>query len=273
MLTEAVLASGMRVWVARPDTTEPRPAVIAMHERYGPVRHPKDLVEWLATDGFVGCLPDMHHRYEGDRDLVTQSKESVTLKDAESLADLDEAMAFLRTQSYVIGDQIGVMGVCQSGREPMLYAANRDDVSAIAFIHGGIYPREFEPVPDRPASISDFIPKIGCPVLAMLGEEDALVPLENVARFRKEMERAGNSYHVRVLGGAPHGWLDTTQPHLYEAAQAASAWATLIAYWTSTLGGDWDRSRVIWRFDADTSPDYDFSKNTFRPKPPGFVHH
>ena len=273
MLTETVLASGMRVWVARPDRAEPRPAVIAMHERYGPIQHPKDLVEWLAADGFVGCLPDMHHRYEGDRDLVTQAQERVDLKDVDSLADLDEAMAFLRTQEYVIGDQIGIMGVCQSGREPMLYASQRSDVSAIAFMHGGLYQREFEPVPDRPTSVSDFIPKIGCPVLGMLGEEDALVPLENVARFRREMEQARNSYQVRVLGGAPHGWLDTTQPHVYEERQAADAWRTLIAFWTSTLGGDWDRGRVIWRFDADTSPDYDFSKNKFRPRPPGFVHH
>ena len=59
MLTETVLASGMRVWVARPDTAEPRPAVIAMHERYGPIQHNKDLVEWLAADGFVGLAPEV----------------------------------------------------------------------------------------------------------------------------------------------------------------------------------------------------------------------
>ncbi len=50
MLTEETLASGMRVWTARPGTTEPRPAVLLLHERYGPVEHSFNQVEKMAKE-------------------------------------------------------------------------------------------------------------------------------------------------------------------------------------------------------------------------------
>jgi hypothetical protein len=37
MLDEQALSSGMRIWTARPDTDEPRPAVILLHGRRGPI--------------------------------------------------------------------------------------------------------------------------------------------------------------------------------------------------------------------------------------------
>ncbi len=261
MLDEQKLASGMTIWTAKPESAGPHPAMIVMHERYGPVQHPKDLVQRFADEGFVAVLPDMFHRYEGDRGAIERGEARCELNDTTSLADLDEAMAWLKHQSYVIDDQIGIMGICQTGREPLLYAAHRQDAGAIVILNGGVYPREFVPTPDHPASVSEWFPKLSCPVLGLFGELDSLIPLDNIARFRSEMEQARKSYQVRIFRDAPHGWLNDTIPSRYRPQQATEAWATLIGFLRSTLGGDWDRSRVIWRFESDTSPDYDFSKN------------
>ena len=259
MLAEITMQSGMRLWSARPETGAQRPAVIFLHERYGPVQHPMEVVQRFADDGFVACLPDLFHRYTGDRQAIEAGDGMVDLRDDESLADLDDVMAWLKSQPYVVHDQIGIMGVCQTGREPILYAAHRSDVAAIVLLNGGIYAREFTSREGHPESVSDLLPRLGCPVLGLFGEIDNLISLDDVARFRVEMELARKSYDVRVFRGAPHGWLNDTMPGRYRREAAEAAWQATISFLNSTLGGGRERGRVTWRFESDTSPDYDFS--------------
>ena len=106
-MQEETLQNGMRIWSARPEGDEPRPAVIYLHERYGPVQHSMDVIERLAANGIVGVAPDMFYRYTGDRAANERAETRYDLKDADSLADLDQVMAWLRTQSYVIDDEVG----------------------------------------------------------------------------------------------------------------------------------------------------------------------
>ena len=70
MLTEHELTSGMKVLEARPEGRARRPGVVLLHERYGIDQHTKDLGEKLAADGFVALLPDMFHRFDGDREAL-----------------------------------------------------------------------------------------------------------------------------------------------------------------------------------------------------------
>jgi carboxymethylenebutenolidase len=210
MLHEETLDGGMRIWSVRPEGAGRHPAMIYMHERYGPVQHSMDVIQRLADNGFVAVAPDMFYRYEGDRGAIERAEARYDLKDTDSLADLDLVMAWLRSQDYVMGDEIGIMGVCQTGREPILYAAHRNDVAAIVIMNGGVYPREFIPVEDRPTSVSEWFPKLSCPVLGLFGEGDSLIPLENIARFRAEMEQARKSYEVHIFRDAPHGWINDT---------------------------------------------------------------
>ena len=262
MLTESTLSSGMRIWSAKPETSEPSPAVIFLHERYGPVQHPKDVVERFADNGYVAVLPDLFHRFQGDRTPIEQGEASHDLVDSESLEDLEEVMGWLKEQNYVIDDQIGIMGVCQTGREPVLYAAHHsDDVASIVILNGAIYSREWTSRENHPEPMQDLLAAINCPVLCMMGEIDNLISLDDLARFRCEMEKNRKSYIAKVWRDTPHGWINNTMPGRYREGPAEEAWATLMEFLGSTLGGDWDRSRVIWKFEADTSPTYDFTKH------------
>ena len=38
------------------------PVVITMHERYGYVKHPRDVAERFAREGFVGLAPNMFYK-------------------------------------------------------------------------------------------------------------------------------------------------------------------------------------------------------------------
>ena len=130
MVESVQLASGMNCLVARPETQERRPAVIWLHERYGIVQHIHDQTQHLADSGFVGFAPDLFHRFTGDRDALARGEDRCELQDETSVQDMEEAIAYLRSMPYVDGDRIGIVGVCQTGRQPLVYAAERVDLAA-----------------------------------------------------------------------------------------------------------------------------------------------
>ncbi len=259
MLIEETLASGMRVWHARPDTEEPRPLMLMLHERYGPVQHSFNVIERIAEAGFVACFMDMFHRYEGDRAPIENSEARVDPTDDESIADLDETIAPMRELAYVDGGRIGVVGFCLSGRTPLVYAAARNGVSAIAVVHGGIYPREYAGSTPGQDTVSNVIPKLPCPVLGMFGELDGSVPMENIQRFRRDLERTRKSYRIRVYTDAPHGWQNSTIPARYRADQAETAWGDMTDFFDDVFAGAWDDGRLRWQIEPDAAVAYDLS--------------
>ena len=261
MLEEHRLESSMSIWVARPDTDEPRPAVMWLHERYGIVQHPKDMAERLAGAGYVGVSPDLFHRYAGDRDAVARGEARVDIRDDEAVDDFAEAIRFLRSQDYVRDDSIGIIGVCQTGRQPILYAARRNDVAAVVALYGGVDGPNWQPTPEQPAPMSELIAATECPVLGLFGESDHIISIESIRAWRDAFERAGKSYRIRVYRDAPHGWFNDTMPGRYRPQQTTAAWNELLAFFDEAFGGAWDASRITWDFASDISADYDYSKN------------
>ena len=260
-LTEHTLTNGMTLRLARPSSQERRPAAVVLHERYGIVQHTEDIVERLSQDGFVACAPDLFHRFDGDRDALARGDAHAEMRDNEALEDLDEVLAFLREQSYVSGDQIGILGFCQSGRQPLLYGGRRTDVAAIVVAFGGVTKGDWVPSDGHPNSVSDFIRDLSCPVLGLFGEKDHVVAVEEAMRFRNELEAARKSYRIRVYRDAPHGWINDTMPGRYRPKTTAESWAELTGYLRETLGPGWDAEHVTWSFESDISPDYDFANN------------
>ena len=259
MLIEETLTSGMRVWHARPHTDEPRPLMLMLHERYGPVQHSFNVIERIADAGFVACFMDMFHRYEGDRAPIENSEARVDPTDEESIADLDETIEHMRKMEYVDGERIGVVGFCLSGRTPLVYAAARGGVSAIAVYHGGIYPREYAGSTAGQDTVSNVIPKLPCPVLGMFGALDPAVPMENIQRFRRDLERTRKHYRIRVYAGAPHGWQNSTVPARYRPELAEAAWDETVDFFNEVFAGTWDDGRLHWQFEPDAEVAYDFS--------------
>ena len=206
MIVEQTLASGMRFWVARPEADGPRPAVFLHHERYGPVEHSFSEIEKMAKEGYVGCLPDLYHRFPGDRGLLERAETRCDPTDEETLSDLDESIAYLRTLDFVDGENIGMVGFCASGRAPLVFAGSRSDLKGIAIFHGGVYPRDYDPIYPGQGTVADVIPRLSCPLFGAFGESDFLVPLDNVRRLRDELELHRKSFHIRVFANTPHAW-------------------------------------------------------------------
>ena len=257
-ITENVLPSGMRLWYARPETDEPRPLMVMLHERYGPVEQSWHILRTMAGYGYVACLSDLFHRYEGDRGPIERSEARCDPTDEQTVIDIDESIAFMRGLDIVDGSNIGIVGFCQSGRTPMVYSAAGRDVGALGVFHGGIYPRDYEPTFEGQEPISDVLRRVNAPILAGFGEHDHLVPLENVRRFRGELESLGKRGRIRVFGSIGHGWFNVTRPDDYDEAASVASWDMLAAFAADAFAGRLGGGPNV-EFTADAGIPFDFS--------------
>ncbi len=184
---------------ALPKAKGKRPGVIILHERYGIDQHTRDLTVKLAQAGFVGLAPDLFHRFEGDRKAVLRGEQRVDLTDNGALEDLNGAVEYLKRSPNVDPTRIGTIGVCQTGRQPLLLAAKRNDIAGAVVLYGAIGGKEWFANELRPTPLEELVAQVNCPVLGIFGEADHIIPVDDVTRFRIGLEKAKKDYHIGFI--------------------------------------------------------------------------
>jgi carboxymethylenebutenolidase len=258
------LAGAMPAFVAVPQGDAPQgdakaPAVVVMHERYGFVRHTRDLAERFARDGFVAIAPDLFHRHP-DQPALHRGDASCDMSDPEMVESLAAAIDALKQVPQADPARLAVMGVCQTARHPLVLAAAYPIAAALMW-YGAAQPREWAVNSKYPRALDDIIAAIDCPVLGMFGETDHLISIDDVRRLRDCLERHDKTYDIHVYRDAPHGWLNDTMPGRYRRAQAEAAWADQRAFLHEVLAPSYDRAQRRQRYAADIAVDYDFARN------------
>jgi carboxymethylenebutenolidase len=251
--------AAMPVFVAVPAGDAMVPAVVVMHERYGFVRHTRDLAERVARDGYVAIAPDLYFQHP-DQEALHRGDVGCDISDPEAVAGLTAAIDALSSIPQADSSRIAVMGVCQTARYPLLLAATRPIAAALVW-YGSAQPREWEVNKKYPRSLDDIIAAVECPVLGMFGEADHLISIEDVRRFRDCLERHGKSFRIHVYRDAPHGWLNDTMPGRYRSTQAEAAWAAQREFLQMAFAGGYDRSAHRQRYEAEIAAGYDFRRN------------
>ena len=231
-------------------------AVVILHERYGLVQHTLDLAQRLAGDGYVALAPDLFSRWQGDREALKRGEVRVTLPDDEVAAVVDRAIDFLKQRAL----GVVLMGVCQSGRYPIVVGSRRRDLAACVVFYGASQRRDSEASPLQPRPMGDMLRELHAPALFIFAERDHTISLDDVRRVRDALESARRSYRMQVFPDVPHGFLNDTMPGRYRPKEAAEAWKVLLAFLGEVFTGQWN-GRVRWEFEGASSPDYDFSKN------------
>jgi len=248
-------ANGMDAFLAQLGTPGPHPSVVLLHERYGLLQHTKDLAMRFATEGYVTICPNLFHREPNQAEIATGNARAA-LDDQLVADDVGAAIAYLGGVPAASTERIIVMGVCATGRHPLVVAARRDDVQACVVFYGGAgNPRAGQ------EAMEDIIQRSRVPVLGVFGEGDHGISIDHVLKFRSALEQARRSYYIRIAPGAPHGFLNDTMPGRYRREQAESAWRLIIDFLSRVRSGGYPADRVQWTYDATTSPNYDFSKN------------
>ena len=235
----------------------PAGAVVLLHERYGLLKHTLDLAQRFADDGYVALAPDLFSRWQGDREALKRGEVRVTLPDDEVVTVVDRAIDHVKQRAK----HVALMGVCQSGRYPIVVGSRRSDLDACVVFYGASQKRDWDASDVQPRSMSEMLPKLSAPSLFVFAERDHTISLDNVRRVRDALEAARRSYRMKVFAGMPHGFLNDTMPGRYRAKEAAEAWQVLLTFLKEVFSGQW-RGQVRWEFDGKSAVDYDFSKNS-----------
>lgn len=252
-------AGGMPAFIAVPAAIAPAPVIVLMHERYGLVKHTRDLAERFAREGFAAIAPDCFFKHP-DQAALHRGDVGYEMTDPEALDYLAAAIAALGGIPEADPARIAVMGVCQTGRHPLVLAAARPIAAALVW-YGGAQPREWEVTAKYPRALEELIAASDCPVFGAFGETDHLISVADVRRLRDYLERHGRAYSLHLYRDAPHGWLNDTMPGRYRRAQAEEAWADQLEFLREVLAAGYDQRRRRQSYAADIAASYDFTRN------------
>lgn len=240
----------------------PAGAVVILHERYGLVQHTLNLAQRLADDGYVALAPNLFSRWEGDQEALRRGEARVVLPDPEVAAVVDQALDFLKTHPRVAPGRIALMGVCQSGRYPIVVGSRRRDLAACVVFYGASQQRDWQVSELQPQPMQEMMRLLAAPALFVFGERDHTISLDDVRRTRDALEDGRRSYRMKVFPDMPHGWLNDTMPGRYRPQQAEQAWDVLRTFLADVFAGTWPGiGHVRWEFESAAAVDYDFTKN------------
>jgi len=230
-----VNASTMEGYLTQPEGEGSHPAVVVIQEIWGVNSHIQSVVDRLPSLGYVGLAPAMFHR-EGPmttglhEEMDTAIARMRNSTDADILADVNAAMAYLKAQSFVVGDKIGIVGFCYGGRVSYLAACNVSDLAAsVVFYGGGIG----NALGDGPSPLEQTA-NIGCPMLGLFGVEDANPTPDDVAKMDSKLTTHGKAHAFHSYDGAGHGFHCETRAS-YRPEAAADAWGKAVAWFDQHL--------------------------------------
>ena len=223
------LDGGMRCYVAVPDGAGPSPVVVVIQHAGGVDEFVRTMTERVAEAGFAGIAPDLYHREDpgsSDDPLTRMGR----LRDTTIVADVNAAIAHVKTLPEARGDAIGITGFCMGGRVAYLMAAQNAELKASVVFYGGNTMVSWGEGP-TPFSLSG---KIGCPVLGLFGEDDGNPNQADVSKIDAELTRLGVAHEFHSYPGAGHAFMNEGRPSYREDA-AVDAWARCIGWFRQHL--------------------------------------
>lgn len=201
------------------------PGVVIVHDIWGANDFYHDVAKRLAGEGFAVLLPDFFIRQgalpEQTRDAAMARREQ--MDQVTALADISLSVAWLRDHPATTG-QVGAVGFCMGGTLVMLAASEENGPNAVVAFYG--FPAGTKGWPRRPL---DEVASLRSPMLALWGDQDHGVGMDNVQHYRELADEAGKEVEIFVYPGLPHGFLtfDPDAPHF---ASARDAWSRAVTY-------------------------------------------
>ncbi len=245
----------MEGYLAVPEAAGRRPAVIVIHEIFGPDRHIQDVARRFAAEGFVALAPNLFtgeiqslltpaavasgfaflrslppevqrdparvrasilERPEGERRLLEAlGRIQDPAEHARFAEDLVGVAEYLRGLPTVDPDKVTSVGFCFGGGMSGRLATLDPRLAAAVIFYGSSPP-------------ADDLPRVRCPLLGLYGGEDARIT-DTVPALEGAARRLGISFTHRIYPGAPHAFFNDTRP-TYRPDAAHDAWVTVLDF-------------------------------------------
>ncbi len=157
-------------YLARPQRP-PRAGLVVCQEIFGVNAHIRQVTDGFAAEGYLAVAPALFDRIERGVELaydeagVARARELGTALAWETaLRDVGAAADAVRT-----GAGVAVIGYCRGGSVAWLAACRLDVQAAVGYYGGQIHEHRGETP--------------GCPVMLHFGEQDPIIPSEDVAEI------------------------------------------------------------------------------------------
>ncbi|MEW6279942.1 MAG: dienelactone hydrolase family protein [Candidatus Eremiobacterota bacterium] len=206
----------VQAYLARPEGAGPFPAVILVHEWWGLNDWIQSNADELAQRGYVALAVDLY-RGQVTSDPKLAHELSRGLPTDRAMADLEAAVAFLKSRPEVRPDRLGCIGWCMGGGYA-LELALRAPLQACVVAYGR--------VPTRP----DSLKTLAGPVLGIFGEQDRGIPPETVRAFKTGLQETGKPHEVLLLPGVGHAFMNPNNREGYDRAAADQAWQAIYRF-------------------------------------------
>src|SRR6478672_13384930 len=152
---EVVCRGGMPAFVAHPAAAGRYPVVALIHERYGLVPHTRDLAKKCASDGFVVIASNYFYKHP-DQKALNAGDARYPMSDAESIDYINASLEAVAKMSAADMSQVAVAGYCQTGRHPLVYAAQAKIAAAVVW-YGAASKREWDVSKTNSRPLEDLI--------------------------------------------------------------------------------------------------------------------
>jgi dienelactone hydrolase len=213
-------------------TDHRRPAVLVCHEGPGLSDNAKQVAERLAVLGHVAFALDYHG---GGRALP---RDAMYARLGELMGDVDQVRRLANGGLKVLLDQptadasrVAAIGYCFGGTMALELARSGAAVHATVGFHSGL-------TTSRPQDASNITGK----VLALIGTEDPIIPLEHRNDFEAEMRAGDVDWRMVLYGGAQHSFTNKDAASsgmagiAYNEAADTRSWRAMIDLFDETFG-------------------------------------
>ena len=209
----------LAAFLARPETAEPRPAVVILHEWWGLNDHIKDVAQRFAREGFVALAPDLYSRagHAVTKDATEAGKLMERLSSQLALRDLNATTRYLKTLPSVDPMKIGAVGFCMGGTFALMVAAHNSDIKASVPFYGQVPP-------------TDSLKYLVAPILYIHGGQDTWILKREAERLAEGLKQYGRPGEVKIYPDCGHAFFNDTRPEAYRSEQANDAWQRTVAF-------------------------------------------
>lgn len=204
-------------YVAAPLTEGEKPGVVLIHSFNGLEPGYKDMVNRLASNGYVVVAPEWQTFNRSPRDEVVMQLVS-------------DSVAYLKERDDVNADSLGLTGFCAGGRFTMLFLPQmtefKSGVAWYGFPYSGGSNNQSMPV--------EFVQELNVPMLIIHGTRDQYSNISDIYRYAGVLDVADKYFEMKMYQGEPHGFMiDNGQ--LSQNFSAKDAYWQMASFFNRTL--------------------------------------
>jgi carboxymethylenebutenolidase len=201
---------------AYPEKEGDYPGIIMIHEWWGLNDHIKEKAKDLASEGYNVLAVDLFGSVATTPEDAR--KQSSGLDQEKAILNLKAAKQFLTEKN---SKKIASLGWCFGGAQSLQISVN-EKLDATVIYYGNVsLPKE-------------KLKNISNPVLGIFGDQDNLIPINQVNEFEKNLSDLNISNSINIYKGVGHAFANPSNPN-YSVAETEDAWDKTLQFLSETL--------------------------------------